>query len=359
MADKSLTCARITVAGAIAAALLALAPAAHAQQQPNRSGCVTRFHNGKPYIFCVSKKRAWRRAPTTGTAPTAAPAAPAAPRRYETVVPPSAPAAPRRYETVVPPSAPAAPMTSSGPRAAPSPPPPPATAGAPRDGGAAAGAAAAPATAAPSRSIAAGAAPARVRAVRALIEPAEMPPREVAGYGIVAFTTRPMANDIERYKLICEAYKATLMAQSELPANTPLSEQMITYWPIADKSPEAQRGDCMHLVSNYALRLGLDAIQDADKQAEGLASRRGPFLIAWAPSESRFKPDALVLVMDLSALDSARSFTEVFQDWRQHITDKPELWRRGGFDVEAVRRVIHDTFDRFGDGLLRLISSKS
>ena len=47
-----------------------------------------------------------------------------------------------------------------------------------------------------------------LRAVRALIEPAEMPPREVAGYGIVAFTTRPQRHDVERYKAVCEAYKA-------------------------------------------------------------------------------------------------------------------------------------------------------
>jgi hypothetical protein len=197
-----------------------------------------------------------------------------------------------------------------------------------------------------------------LRAVRALIEPAEMPPREVAGYGIVAFTTRPLPHDVERYKHVCEAYKATLTSQAELPPNTPLSEEMITYWPIANKStPEARRVDCPHLVSNYALRLGLDAIQDADKQKQGLASRRGPFLIAWAPSESRFVPDSLVLVMDLSALDGERTFTEVFQDWRQHITDNPELWRRGGFNIEAVRRIIRDTFDRYGDGLLRLIKS--
>jgi hypothetical protein len=199
-----------------------------------------------------------------------------------------------------------------------------------------------------------------LRAVRALLEPAEMPPREVAGYGIVAFTTRPQPHDVKRYKTICEAYKATLTSQAELPPDTPLSEQMITYWPIVDKdTPEARRADCPHLVANYALRLGLDAIQDADTKKEGLASRRGPFLIAWAPSDSRFLPDALVLVFDLSSLDGVRSFTEVFQDWRQHITDKPELWRRGGFNVEAVRRIIRDTFDRYGDGLMRLIKNRS
>ena len=196
-----------------------------------------------------------------------------------------------------------------------------------------------------------------LRPVRALIEPAEMPPREVAGYGIVAFTTRPLPQDVARYKAICEAYKAVLMAQDELPANTPLSEQMVTYWPVLDKNtPEARRGDCAHLVSTYALRLGFDAIEDADKQREGLARRRGPFLIAWAPSASRSQPDAVVLVMDLSTLDDQSSFLEVLQDWRQQITDKPELWRRG-FNIEALRRTIRDTFDRYGDGLLRLIKA--
>ena len=199
-----------------------------------------------------------------------------------------------------------------------------------------------------------------LRAVRALIEPAEMPPREVAGYGIVAFTTRPQRHDVERYKAVCEAYKATLISQAELPPDTPLSEQMITYRPIVDKNtPEARLADCQHLIANYALRLGLDAIQDADKKQERLASHRGPFLIAWAPSDSRFAPDALVLVFDLSSLDGERSFTEVFQDWRQHITDNPELWRRGGFNAEAVRRIIRDTFDRYGNGLMRLIKNQS
>ena len=200
--------------------------------------------------------------------------------------------------------------------------------------------------------------PLRLWAVRALIEPAEMPPPDGMGYGIVAFTTRPLSHNIERYKSICEAYKATLISVLELPPNTPPSEQMVTYWPITNKNtPEAQRADCPYLVSNYALRLGLDAIQDADKQNQGLASRRGPFLIAWAPSESRFVPDAVVLVLDLSDKDSQRSFIEVFQDWRQKITDNPEVWRRqSGFNTEMVRRIIRDTFDRYGDGVLRLIS---
>jgi hypothetical protein len=198
-----------------------------------------------------------------------------------------------------------------------------------------------------------------LRPVRALIAPAELPPRNVGAYGIVAFTTQPVAGDVDRYKMICEAYKATLIAKESLPANTPVSEQMITYWPVMDTTtPEARRVECSYLVSNYNLAAGWDAIRDADKLGENLASRRGPFLIAWSPSESRTRPDAVVLVMDLSALDTQRSFLEVFQQWRQQITERPELWRRG-FDLEAVRRTIRDTFDRYGEGLLRLIKVSS
>jgi hypothetical protein len=317
------------------AAWLTFAIGARAEE-PLPPGCVMRYDHGRPYIYCEKEdaaRQGRRGVERSVVRPDAAPVR--RPTEAPVAAPPpvSAPVSrPAEAPAVgVPPSLGAAPTgpVRNGPPAAPE------------------------RTAAPHQ------AP-ELRAVRALIEPAEMPPREVAGYGIVAFTTRPQPYDVERYKTICEAYKATLTSQAELPPDTPLAEQMITYWPIVNKNtPEARRADCPHLVDNYALRLGLDAIQDADKKKEGLASRRGPFLIAWAPSDSRFVPDALVLVFDLSSLDGERSFTEVFQDWRQHITDKPELWRHGGFNVEAVRRIIRDTFDRYGDGLMRLIKNQT
>jgi hypothetical protein len=331
MAAKILSSSIAKVACALLpiCALLVLGTGAYGEKSL-RPGCVILHDNGKPYVFCKSEdkhksQRKFVRPQVSPSPPTSAPQAKGEPQ--VTAPRPSRPGAP----AATPPGGP-----SEG-KAAPK-------------GGSAARPGTPPSTPGPTV--------AQLRAVRALIEPAEMPPREVAGYGIVAFTTRALPHDVERYKHVCEAYKATLTSQAELPPNTPLSEEMITYWPIANKNtPEARRADCAHLVSNYALRLGLDAIQDADKQKEGLANRRGPFLFAWAPSESRFVPDALVLVMDLSALDGERSFTEVFQDWRQHITDNPELWQRGGFNIEAVRRIIRDTFDRYGDGLLRLIKS--
>jgi hypothetical protein len=346
MADRILIASRAALAFALLpAALLAGSAGANAQES-TRPGCVTRYDNGRPVVICDDdehKRLQGRR------------------ERFEAVVP--------RPELSPPVAAPSpAPAPAARPRFDVAPPPPPPAAGAPAGAGRAGGGpgggkattGARPYSAPTARPSANGAPAVRLQAVRALIEPREMPPREVAGYGIVAFTTLALSHDVERYKSVCEAYKATLMSQADLPPDTPLSAQMITYWPIGNKNtPEAQRADCAHLVANYAIRLGLEAIADADKKKEGLASRRGPFLIAWAPSESRLVPDAVVLVMDLSQLDTQRSFVEVFQDWRQHITDNPELWQRGGFNVEAVRRIIRDTFDRYGDGLLRLITSKT
>jgi hypothetical protein len=309
---------------------LVLATGAHGEKSLP-PGCVTRYHHGKPYVFC-RKASAYRSRTGTGKSVARAEREPA-PHATE----------PPTVKVVPSSSAPPGQLSGTAPKVV-----------LPSLGAVPTG----PAQKGHGSTITAHQRESQLRAVRALIEPTEMPPREVAGYGIVAFTTRPQPHDMERYKAICEAYKATLTSQAELPPDTPLSKQMITYWPIVNKNtPEARRADCPHLVANYALRLGLDAIQDADKKKEGLASHRGPFLIAWAPSDSRFVSDALVLVFDLSSLDGGRSFTEVFQDWRQNITDKPELWRHGGFNVEALRRIIRDTFDRYGDGLMRLIKT--
>src|SRR6476646_851755 len=281
MADRILIASRAALAFALLpAALLAWSAGANAQES-TRPGCVTRYDNGRPVVICDDddehKRLQGRR------------------ERFEAVVP--------RPELSPPVAAPSpAPAPAARPRFDVAPPPPPPAAGAPAGAGRAGGGpgggkattGARPYSAPTARPSANGAPAVRLQAVRALIEPREMPPREVAGYGIVSFTTLALSHDVERYKSVCEAYKATLMSQADLPPDTPLSAQMITYWPIGNKNtPEAQRADCAHLVANYAIRLGLEAIADADKKKEGLASRRGPFLIAWAPSESRLVPDAV------------------------------------------------------------------
>jgi hypothetical protein len=191
--------------------------------------------------------------------------------------------------------------------------------------------------------------------VRALIEPAEVPPKGVGAYGVVAFTALPMQQEVERHRAVCEAFKAVLIDRARLPKDTPLSSQMITFWPVSNKnSPDALRLDCAHLVAEYDLKTGLDAINDADLRSEGLAQRRGPYLVAWSPAASRYSKDKVVLLFDLSGLESRQSFQEVFQAYRQKIVSDPKLWRRG-FEIADVRRQLRDALDRYGEGILRLI----
>jgi hypothetical protein len=192
-----------------------------------------------------------------------------------------------------------------------------------------------------------------------LIEQAEVPPREVTAYGVVAFSALPIGSEAGRYKFACEAFKATLISQSDLPPNTALSEQMITFWPIRDKKKaQSVRMDCDYLVSGYDLKTGLDAIHDADPKNTNLAERRGPFLIAWSPSESRYRGDSLVLIMDLSSIDEQESFMEVFRSWRHKITDDPAIWKRG-FDVESVRRTVKEILDHYGESILKVVKPSS
>ena len=195
--------------------------------------------------------------------------------------------------------------------------------------------------------------------VRALIEPSEVPPREVPAYGIVAFSALPIGSETARYKFTCEAFKATLIPQSDLPPHTKLSEQMITFWPVRDKQkPQAIKMDCDYLVPSYDLKTGLDAIHDADPKNNYLAQRRGPFLIAWSPSESRYRGDSLVLIMDLSSIDEQESFMEVFRSWRHKITDDPSIWKKG-FEVESVRRTVKEILDHYGESILKVVKPSS
>jgi hypothetical protein len=192
---------------------------------------------------------------------------------------------------------------------------------------------------------------------RALIEPSDIPPNGVGAYGIVAFTAMPLLHEEERHRFVCEAFKATLIPQSDLPEDTPLSAQMITYWPVRSKLTELAKSlDCRDLVASYDLKTGLDAITDADKKSEKLATRRGPFLVAWSPAKTRSEKDAVVLVIELSNLESQESFIEVFKAWRQKIVDDPKLWRRG-WNWKSVRLALRDTLDRYGDGIVRLIQN--
>jgi hypothetical protein len=127
---------------------------------------------------------------------------------------------------------------------------------------------------------------------------------------------------------------------------------MITFWPVRGELPPDP--NCEWLLEHYDLFGGTSAIQDAHAQGESM-SGRGPFLIGWSPSTTRGVRDAVVLVLDLSPLDSQNSFDTQFEFWRQKIVENPSLWR-SGFSVEGVRLAVRDFADRYGSEILKSIN---
>jgi hypothetical protein len=49
-----------------------------------------------------------------------------------------------------------------------------------------------------------------------LLQPADIPPRDVAGYGLVAFPSKALPTEVNRHKAVCEAFKAALIPQTDL-----------------------------------------------------------------------------------------------------------------------------------------------
>jgi hypothetical protein len=194
---------------------------------------------------------------------------------------------------------------------------------------------------------------------RLLMRSADIPPRGVGGYGIVALTALPTSESRDRLTRVCEAYTHALPRQRSLPRTIRLRDQMLTVWPIDDPdAPPARADDCAYLTSHYDLFGGQAAIRDAARQGLSL-SGRGPYLIAWSPSENRGVPDKIVLVYDLSGYSSQASFDAVFSIWQNAIIANPALWRNGVAPSQK-RLIFRDFVDDTSEAFLTAlhISSK-
>ncbi|MGV7219044.1 hypothetical protein [Bradyrhizobium sp. UFLA05-112] len=137
--------------------------------------------------------------------------------------------------------------------------------------------------------------------------PGQYPPSQFKAYGIVAFKTGPTGADKDRYDMICDAYVSSLPYYKDVKA--PPQRQMVTVWPL-EKSPwadkinaEARQKVCAGAVAHYGVVLAQEAIKDA-KQNGAALDGQGPFLLAWSPGSVKGRPDALVLVADLSTSSS-------------------------------------------------------
>ena len=186
---------------------------------------------------------------------------------------------------------------------------------------------------------------------RAYLKNTEIPPKGAGAYGLVALHARPTSATAARLMLACTAFVSSLERQADLPSSVAVGDQMLTIWPLDDPSaPEAKADKCQFLLEHYDIYSADAAMKDAAKQKADFRGR-GPFLIGWSPSDTRGKPDKLVLVIDMSAYTTQADFEHAFRQWKDKIVQDPQLWRQG-WSLENLRLVIRDFADRYGHDIL-------
>jgi hypothetical protein len=190
--------------------------------------------------------------------------------------------------------------------------------------------------------------PDEVVASRVFAVASDYPPEAFGAYAIVAFPLRPNSATRERYLRICREFWSVLPSANEL--KTPAARQMVTVWPVGSKTiartlnSRTPADKCEKAADNYDLPTALQAIAKARGGGADISGDRGPYLIAWAPDA---KPDAVVLVIDLSTAEESRHFETDFLQWRTRIQKHPALWSEG-YGAQRTRNAIRDWVDRLG-----------
>jgi hypothetical protein len=190
--------------------------------------------------------------------------------------------------------------------------------------------------------------------------PTQYPPTSFAAYGVVAFPSRAAPEEIERYRMICEAYITTLPHFSELHRS--LDKQMVTVWPIgsdeeaAHLNAEPLDDTCKSAVQHYGLLASLKAIRDA-RLSNGTINGRGPFLLAWSPAAQRAQVGSLVLISNLSDVTTLEQAKGLLSSWSSDIQKNPDIWEKG-WNIDKLKLVIRLWADKYGTQFLELVGAK-
>ena len=161
--------------------------------------------------------------------------------------------------------------------------------------------------------------------------------------------------------MICDAYVTALPHTTEL-VNIPSHKQMVTVWPIktnevsSEMNISSDTSLCETAVKNYGLLLSRQSLKEAEIAGANV-SGLGPYLLAWSPTESKGKKNALVLVSDLSDITTYEQSQAVFRQWIKDIEQDPDLWK-SGWNIEKLRVKIRLWSDMYGPKLLAVFGGK-
>jgi hypothetical protein len=208
------------------------------------------------------------------------------------------------------------------------------------------------------------------QATRIFAAPHQYPPQDFGAYAILAFRSRATEATRPRHLAICEAYLSTVPHASE--AFLPVERQLVTVWPVDDAETVETlatlpvREQCRLAVDRYGLATALSAVRAAGRVtregpqgvsvrlADDLRDREGPFLFAWNPAGSFDTPDALILRVDLSDVQTQAQAERRFQIWVHEIESHPELWL-DGWNEPGLRALIGEKLDLYGDMIVAFV----
>ncbi len=171
-------------------------------------------------------------------------------------------------------------------------------------------------------------------------------PWQVAAYGILAFPSEVDLDSRDRYRVFCEAFLTTFVTATRFEADgEPLSEQMVTIWPLLDDglvhylNSHTGAGvelvpECDAIIDTIDLERSHEALQATRQSLTG----RGPYLLAWSPGCAFGKTDNVLLV-DLSRVTTLAEARAEFSFWREQIMEDPELWSTGWNLERALMKV--------------------
>jgi hypothetical protein len=187
--------------------------------------------------------------------------------------------------------------------------------------------------------------------VRQFLRSSDIPPADVGAYGLLVLKSKATTANQEKLLMVCQSYIAHFAPSESIPDSVPMSDRMITIWPLMHpESASAKADDCQFAVKDYDLFASEKAINDAIHQKANFDGV-GPFLVGWSPSSSRGKIDKIVLVVDLSKKDTQAGIDREFDFWKSKIVEDPSLWRHG-WSIESIRQAIKDFSDQYGQDVV-------
>lgn len=194
---------------------------------------------------------------------------------------------------------------------------------------------------------------------RAFLPPHRFPPEGYRGYGLIAFTSRATEADVDRHRAICTAFHASMEPTGDVSAE--IEDQFLTGWPVetddAAEELNAFEGTaaeaCETAIAAYDLETA-DRVLAVARLSGARLSGRGPFLLAWAPTQTFGFEDAFVLALDLSRVDDYDEAQILMNEWKTDITKDFEILANG-FTLERMRVKLRRWADAYGEGFLSLL----